>query len=121
MTLIAPTAVTGTWSLIDTSRVLSCAYNLTAVASGGRAEETVVWTGATIWLDAPPALLATQPHPATRVAGWFGAPDLASGSSVTAQLSVGREAPFTAAHQLRYRTTRGAPSRAGATVQCLAP
>lgn len=121
VTLIAPSVVTGRWILIDASRVLSCAYDLTAIASGGQGDDAVEWEGATIWLDAPPALLATQPYAATRVAEWFAAPSLVSGSSATAHLSVGREAPFTAAHQLRYRPTRGAASSAAVSVQCRAP
>jgi hypothetical protein len=121
VTLTAPNAVTGTWSRIDTSQVLSCAYDVTAVASGGRGDEAVEWTGATIKLEAPPALPATQEYGAARVAGWFAAPTIAIGSPTTARLTIGREAPFTAEHQLRYRLSGGPQSSAVATVRCRAP
>ena len=121
VTLIAPSVVTGAWNLIEASPVLNCSYDLTAIVSGGQADDAVEWEGATIWLDAPPDLLATQPYSAARVAEWFSAPSLDSGSSATAQLSIGRGAPFTAAHQLSYRPTRGAPSSAEVNVQCRAP
>ena len=121
VTLTAPSVVTGTWSLIDTSRVLSCAYDLTAVASGGRGDDTVEWTGATITLEAPPALPGTQEHPAARVAAWFTRPLISTGSPATARMTIGRERPFTAEHQFRYRVAAGTTSSAVATVQCRAP
>jgi hypothetical protein len=119
--LAAPIDVTGTWSVIDTSHVLSCTYDLAATASGGMDEEELQWGDATIRLFAPPALPATQPHPARRVAQWFGAPIIRTGSTRTARLSVGRERPFTAEHQMTYRTSRGISSTATATVNCHAP
>ena len=121
VTLSAPSVVTGTWSLIDTSRVLTCAYDLTAGASGGRGDDTVEWTGATITLEAPPALAATQEHPAARVAGWFNRPVISTGESATARINIGRDRPFTAEHQFRYRRAGGTTSSAVATVQCRAP
>jgi hypothetical protein len=111
----------GTWSLIDTSHVLSCAYDLTAVASGGRGDDTVKWAGATITLAAPPALPATQENPAARVAGWFNRPLVSTGSPATARMNIGRDRPFTAEHQFRYRLPGDMTSTAVATVQCRAP
>ena len=121
VTLRGPGVVTGTWTRVDTSRVLSCAYDLAATVRGGRADEPVEWTGATIRLEAPPALPATQEHAAARVAEWFAAAAAAPGTPAITRQTVGREAPFTAEYQVRYRPTRGAPSSATAVVQCRAP
>jgi hypothetical protein len=121
LTLTAPADVTGTWSVIDTSHVLSCEYNLTANAIGGAGDEAVSWGDATITLLAPPALPAMQPHPAARVAQWFGGPIIRSGSARIASISIGRERPFIAEHQMKYRNSRGVSSVATVTVHCHAP
>lgn len=121
VTLTAPIDVTGTWSVIDTSRMLSCTYDLTANASGGMGDEDIEWADATISLFAPPALEGRQPHPATRVAEWFGAPTIKTGSTRTARINVGRERPFSAEHEIRYRTSRGLSSTGAAIVHCRAP
>jgi hypothetical protein len=121
VTLTAPIEVTGTWSVIDTWHVLSCAYDLTANVTGGQDDKEIEWTDATITLVAPPALNATQPYSATRVSQWFGAPTITTGSTRSAHLSVGRERPFVAEHELSYQASDGARSTTKVFVKCRAP
>ena len=119
VTLAAPESVTGRWHKIDTSTVLSCEYDVIATVIG--VDGAIEWTGTRIELHAPNAMLATQEHPGTRVATWFGAAILQAGSSATAHLDIGRDRPFAAEHEFRYRLTRGDASSAKTTVHCLAP
>ena len=121
LNLSAPADVTGTWSVIDTSHVLSCAYQLTGTVSGGSSNEYITWGDATITLLAPPALPAPQPNPAVRVAQWFGGPIIKTGSARTANMNIGRERPFVAEHQMKYKNSRGASSIATVSVNCRAP
>ena len=119
VTLAAPESVTGRWHNIDTSTVLSCQYDIVATVTG--ADGAIEWTGTRIQLHAPTAMLATQEHPAARVATWFGGASLNAGASATAHMDIGRERPFSAEHEFRYTPTRGAASSATTTVQCRAP
>jgi hypothetical protein len=120
--LTAPKVVTGVWQMIDTSHVLSCAYDLVATVTNGQTgQDAVEWSGATIRLEAPPALAAVQPYKPSYVAEWFGGTTLLSGASATGHLRIGRDRPFTAEHELRYTTSRGTTSVATTNVQCVAP
>jgi hypothetical protein len=122
VTLTAPKIVTGVWHVIDTSHVLSCAYDLVATVTSGHAGQDVVeWSGATITLEAPPAQPAVQPYKTSYVAEWFGGTKLMSGASATGHMRIGRERPFTAEHELRYNTSRGSASVATTSVECVAP
>jgi hypothetical protein len=85
----APASVTGSWVLVDTSHVLRCAYDLAASVTGGRDDDSVEWTGATIVLRSTGRLPATQPYSAASVRDWFHAGPVPTGSGVTAHMTLG--------------------------------